>query len=125
MAVVDRGVDVDGETLGLGGLDRRDRAVEHAVLADRLVVVVLEPVEVNGEEQVRRRLEQMQLLLEQQRVGAQRDEFLAGDDAFDDLADLAMDQRLAAGNRDHGRAAFVDRVEHSLTDRRRFRIGSG
>ena len=47
MAVVDRGVDVDGKSLGLGGLDRRDRAVEHAVLADRLVVVVLEPVEVN------------------------------------------------------------------------------
>ena len=56
----------------------------------------------------------MQLLLEQQRVGAKRDELLAGDDAFDDLTDLAMDQRLAAGYSHHRRAAFVDRVEAVL-----------
>ena len=34
MAVEDRGIDVDGEALGLGGLDRGDRTFEHAVLAD-------------------------------------------------------------------------------------------
>ena len=48
------------------------------------------------------------------RVGAQRDEFLARNDAFDDLADLLVDQRLAAGDRHHRRAAFVDRVETFL-----------
>ncbi len=32
----------------------------------------------------------------------------------DDLADLPVDQRLAAGNGDHRRAAFVDRVEAFL-----------
>ena len=96
MAVVDRGVDVDGKSLGLGGLDRRDRAVEHAVLADRLVVVVLEPVEVN----------------EKNRYGdgSNRCSFFSSSSALvhsetisscaictDDLTDLAMDQRLAAG----------------------------
>src|SRR5229473_3119192 len=114
MAVVDRGVDVDGESPGLGGLDRGDGAVEYALLADRFVVMLLEPVEMNGEEQVGRRLEQIELLLQEQRVGAERDEFLLGDDAFDDLADLLVDERLAARDRDHGRAAFVDRVEAFL-----------
>ena len=56
----------------------------------------------------------MQLLFQKQRVGAQRDEFLARDDALDDLADLLVDQRLAAGNGDHRRAALVDRVEAFL-----------
>src|SRR5271165_5610263 len=63
------------------------------------------------EEQVGRRLEQIELLLEQQRVGAQRHELLARDDAFDDLADIPVDQRLAAGDRHHRRSAFVDCLE--------------
>src|ERR1700693_339292 len=56
----------------------------------------------------------MQLLLEQQRGGAKRDERLTRNDAFDDPTDLAMDERLAAGNSYHRRAAFVDRVEAVL-----------
>src|SRR5229473_122232 len=114
MAVVDGGVDVDGKSPGLGGLDRGDGAVEYALLADRFVVMLLEPVEVNGEEQIGRGLEQIELLLQEQRVGAERDEFPLGHDAFDDLADLLVDERLAARDRDHGRAAFVDRVEAFL-----------
>src|SRR6202023_4083795 len=58
--------------------------------------------------------EQVQLLLQEQRIGAQRDEFLARDDAFDDLADLLVNERLAARNGDHRRAALVDRVEAFL-----------
>src|ERR1700704_3944317 len=58
----------------------------------------------------------MQLLLQEQRIRAQRDEFLFRDQAFHDFADLAMDQWLAAGNRNHGRAAFVNRIE-ALLDR--------
>src|SRR4029079_10014659 len=96
VAVEDRGVDVDGEALGLGGLDARDGAVERTLLADRLVVLLAQAVEVHGEEQVGRRLEQVELLLEQERVGAERDELLAGDQALHDLAYLTMDQRLAA-----------------------------
>ena len=114
MAVEDRAVDVDGEALGLGGLDRVDGFLEAAFHADRFVVMLLDAVEMHREEQIGRRLEQMQLLLQKQRIGAQRDELLARDDAFDDLADLFVDQRLAAGDRDHRRAAFVDRVEAFL-----------
>jgi hypothetical protein len=56
----------------------------------------------------------MQLLLQEQRIGAQRDEFLARDDALDDLADFLVDQRFAARNGDHRRAALVDGVETLL-----------
>src|SRR5262249_41961737 len=52
--------------------------------------------------------EQVQLLLQQEGIGAQRDELLALNDALDDRADLLVNQRLAARNRHHGGAAFVD-----------------
>ncbi len=41
VAVEDGGVDVDGEAAGLGRLDRGDGAIEHALLRNRLVVMVL------------------------------------------------------------------------------------
>ena len=58
-------------------------------------------------------------LASRMRVGAQIDEFLARDDAGDDLRHFLVNQRLAAGNGDDGRAAFVDRAQcvldaHSL-----------
>src|SRR5579872_3738140 len=56
----------------------------------------------------------MQLFLEKKRVRAQRNEFLARDNAFDDLADFAMNEGLASRNGDHRRAAFVDRVQTFL-----------
>jgi hypothetical protein len=78
--------------------------------------MLAQSVEVDGEEEIRRRLEQMQLLLEQKRVRAERDELLLGDQAFHDLADLTVDQRLAAGNGYHRRTALVGGVE-ALLDR--------
>jgi hypothetical protein len=116
MIVEDGAVDVDREALGLRGLDGGDRPVKHALLAHRFVVVFLEAVEMHREKQVGRRREQVQLLLQEQRVGAQRDELLARHDAGDDLADLLVDQRLAARNGHHRGAAFVDRIE-ALLDR--------
>src|SRR5260370_15947423 len=56
----------------------------------------------------------MQLLLQEQRVRAERDELLLGDQALHDLPDLAVDQRLAAGDGHHRRAAFIHRVEAFL-----------
>src|SRR5262245_57918235 len=56
----------------------------------------------------------MQLLLEQQRVGAERHELLLRYDALDDLGHLAMDQWLAARDCHHGRAAFIDGVQAFL-----------
>src|SRR5205085_661377 len=58
VAVVDGGVDVDGEALCLGRLDRGHRPVEDPRLADGLVVMLAQPVEVDGEEQILRWLEQ-------------------------------------------------------------------
>src|ERR1700691_6759928 len=107
MSVEDGGVDVDGESPRLGRLDRRHRAIEHAFLRDRLVVMLLQAVEMHREKQIGRRFEQIELLFQQQRVGAQRHELLARHQAAHDLADLLVDQRLAAGNSHHRRAAFV------------------
>src|SRR5208282_5957887 len=50
MAVEDRRVDIDGESLGLGLLDRRDGDVENAAERHRLVVVVLQSVQMHGKE---------------------------------------------------------------------------
>src|SRR5262249_43134112 len=95
MAVKDRGVDIDGEALGLGGLDGGYGSVEYARLTNGLVVMLAQSVEMNGEEEIGRGLEQMQLLLQEQCIRAERDELLLGDQALHDLADLAMDQGLA------------------------------
>src|SRR4029450_3271989 len=110
VAVKDRGVDVDGEALGLRGLDRRHGTVEYARLTDRLVVVLAQPIEVDREEEVRRGLKQMQLLLQQQRVRTERNELLLGDETPDDIADLAVDQRLAAGDGPQRAARVVSGV---------------
>src|SRR5271167_83843 len=56
----------------------------------------------------------MELLLEQQRVGAKVDVLLARDEAGDDLGDLRMQQWLAARDGDHGRATLVHRAQALL-----------
>ncbi len=60
------------------------------------------------------RLEIVDLLSQQKRIGAQDHKLLAGEVAFDNRRHLAMQQRLAAGDRDHRRAAFVDGAERVL-----------
>src|SRR6185437_7822991 len=79
-----------------------------------VIVHFLVAIEMDRPDEIRVRLEAIDLLLEQQRVGAEIDEFLALDDAFNDLLDLAMEQGLAAGDRDNGCAAFIDRFEALL-----------
>src|SRR5208282_3447432 len=109
--VEERGVHADAEAARLGLADRGHDAVEDAVLAHRMVVLLLETVEMDGEGEVGRGLEEVELLLQEERVGAEVDELLARDDALDDLVDLLVEQRLAAGNRHYRRAAFVDRLQ--------------
>ena len=65
-------------------------------------------VQMDRESQIGRGPVLIDVLGEQDGVGAQIDEFLARHDAGDDLRHLLVDQRLAAGNRDHRRAALVD-----------------
>ena len=54
------------------------------------------------------------LRLQQQRVRAQVDEPLAFDQLVRDHVDLGVDQRLAAGDRHHRRAALLDRADRLL-----------
>jgi hypothetical protein len=95
-------------------LDRRDRLVIHALLANGFVVPLAIPVEVYGEGQIWRRLVLVDVLRQQNRVGAEIYKLLARDDAGDDLRHLLVDQRLSAGDGDHGRAALVDRAQRIL-----------
>ena len=96
--------------------DRRHRAIVDAVLADRDVVLLARAVQMHRPGEPLARLEQVHLLFQQQRVGADDDELLARDRALHDLLDLAVQQRLAAGDHHHRGAALVDRL-HAFGDR--------
>ena len=88
--------------------------MSYALAADGEVVVLLLAVHVDAEGEVLARLEQVELFLQQQRVGAEVDVLLPRDQPFDDFVDLRVQQRLAAGDANHRRAALVDRLEALL-----------
>src|ERR1700733_1169109 len=91
--------------------DCRDRLVIDSLLADRLIVPLPIAVQMDRKCQVRRRLVFVNVLGEQNRIGAQVDEFLACHDAGDDLRHFLMNQWLAAWNGYDGRATFVHRAQ--------------
>ena len=109
------GVGGDAESGVLGRLDGFHGLVEHAFLADGLVVSLAQSVDVNGEGEVGRRGEERELALEQQGVGAQIDELAPPHELVGDLVNLGVHQRLAAGDGHHGRAALLD-GGHGLLD---------
>jgi hypothetical protein len=82
--------------------------------ADGEIVVLFLSIQVHAERQVLARLEEMNFLLQQQGVGAKIDVFLARNQPCDNLVDLRMHQRFAAGNGNHGRAALIDCLETFL-----------
>ena len=110
-AIEQRSVDVHSESLLAQEPDRTDRLVEHPVLADRFVVMLLEPVQMDREGEVGTGLEPVDLLFDKERIGAEIDEFLLGNDPFDDRNDVFVDQRLAPWDRDDRRTTFVDGCE--------------
>ena len=112
--VEQRAVDVAAEALGLGGLDGGDRAVVGAGLAHRFVVVFLVAVEMDRPDEIRARLVVLHALFHQQRIGAQIDELPPRDDALDDRGQFLVQQRLAAGDRHHRRAALIDGAQRVL-----------
>ena len=73
-------------------------------------MVGFQTVDVDREGEVGAGLELVELALHQDRVGAEVDELAAVDVAAHDFADVVVNQGLAAGDRDDGRAAFLDRV---------------
>jgi hypothetical protein len=64
-------------------------------------------VHVNGKREELARREQINLLLQEQRIRTKVDIFLARHQAFDNFFNLRMQERFAAGNGDGGRAALI------------------
>jgi hypothetical protein len=89
-----------------------------AIPAHRLVVLLAEPVEVHAEREVLRGREEagLELLLQEDGVGAQIDVLAARDQLLGETADVGVHQRLAAGDRDDRSAALVHRRQ-ALLDR--------
>ena len=89
---------VTRKPLALANLDGRHRLVEHPFLAHRLVVPLPIAVQVDREGEVGGGLVFIDVLGEQDGVGAQIHELLARHDARDDLRHFLVDQRFAARN---------------------------
>jgi hypothetical protein len=76
-------------------------------------VVLALAIQMHGEGEVLRRRELVNALLELKRVGAEIDVLLARDQAVDDLDDLRMQQRLAAGHETIGTPHSSTAAKHS------------
>ena len=112
--VEQRTIDVDAKAHFLGRADRRDGALEGARLVDGVVVMVFHAVQMDRKRQVGRRRKLIELLFKQQRIGAQIDELLAPDDAFDNGHDILVYQRFPPGDGNYRGAAFINRVQAFL-----------
>ncbi len=110
-AVEQGAVDGKAEAARLGGLDGFHGAIEHALLVHRRVVRFAVAVEVDVPAEIGVGFVLVELLFEQQGVGAEIDELLPLQDAAHDLRQLLVQQGLAAGDGDDRGAAFVDGVE--------------
>src|ERR1700729_1688480 len=113
--IVEEGaVDGDAEALRLGRFERLDSAVVDAWLADRLVMHLLVAVEMDRPGEIGARLVLIDLLFEQQRIGADDRKFFARNDALDDLRQVSVQQRLPPRHNDYGRATLIDRGQRIL-----------
>ena len=114
-ALEKRAVDADAKALGLGELDRLDGRLVDAVEADRRVMHGLVAVEVDRPGEHRVGLVLVDLLGEQQGVRAKDHVLFTVEKSAHDLWHVAMQQRFPAGDRNHRRAALVDRL-HALIE---------
>lgn len=119
-AVKQRRVGCDAETALQRFFDSRNRQVVATFAANRKIVVFALAVHVNGKGQILARLEKIQLLLQKQGIRAEIDVLLARNESLDDLVDLWVHQRLAAGDGNHRRPAFIHGLEALL--RAQFRL---
>ena len=106
--LVDGGVGADQEAGRLAALMPSTAALKTPVAFDGQVVRLLQAVEVDVEEEAAGRPELVQPLLDEHAVGAEVDVLAAFEDAAHQLADLRIDQRLAAADADDRGARFVD-----------------
>ena len=112
--VEEGGVGGDPEAAPFGLAGGRHRLVEGAAAAHRRVVALAEPVEVDGEGEVGGGGEEVELLLQQESVGAEVDESLALHQRLDDLVDLLVHEWLTTGDGDHGCPALLGRGNRLL-----------
>src|ERR1039457_2202491 len=111
---IDGGVGAYLEARGLGRLEALDGFAEYAFAFDAKVVGLLHAVQVHIEVEAPVRLEFLQTLLDEHAVGAEIDVPVALQDARRQIADRRIHHGLAAANRDHRRAAFIDRQKALL-----------
>ena len=78
--------------------DRSHRLVEDPLAFDRFVVALTQTVDMHGPCEVGAGLEVVQLLLQQQGVGAKVDKALAPDQLGGDHMDLRVNEGLTAGD---------------------------
>ena len=97
----------DPEPTPLGNPDGLDRGAVDAGALDGRVVALLDPVEVDVQGEGGARGEEVELALEQDGVRAEVDELAALDQARRDAIDGRVDERLASGDADDGRAALL------------------
>src|ERR1700676_1124843 len=109
VGIVEQGaVDVDAKAACLRGSNCGYGTLVDALFAHRVVVHLAVAVEMHRPDEVRARLQQVQLFLHQQRVRAQVDELALRNDAVSDRRDFLVQQWLAAGDGDDRRAALID-----------------
>src|SRR6267143_2844561 len=115
-AVEERRVGRDAEAAPERLPDPLHRLGEDAVAADRLVVLLAEAVHVDAEGEVLGGLEEarLELLLEEDRVGAEVDVLLPRHERGHEAADFRVHERLAARDRHQRRAALVHRGQALL-----------
>ena len=115
-ALEERGVGGHTESHFHGQANSCDGLLVGAFATHCEIVMFFLPIHVHAKRQVLRRLEQprFQLFFEQQRVSTEVDVLLARDEPLDNFLDLRMEQRLAAWNRNHRRAAFFRRIKALL-----------
>ena len=111
-----RAVDIHPEAFHLGRLYGDDGAVIDSRLANRPVVHLLVAIEMHRPIEPAVRLISVELLLHQQRIGADGNIFALGESALDDLGKLFVEQRLTAREHDDRGPAFVDCL-HAIGNR--------
>ena len=88
-----------------------NRLVVGAFPTDGEIVVLTLPVHVDYKREILAGLELVEFLVEQESVGTEINVLLARQDAFNDLCNAGMHERLASGDAHHGCATLVHRLE--------------
>ena len=106
-AVEQGAVDVDAETPCLGGFDGANGDIIGARLANGFVMLVAPAIQMDVPGKGGVRLVAVELLFQQQGVGAQINAAALIQQPLDDLFHILVEQGLATGDADHRSAAFT------------------